>query len=141
MLKCYFISILLTSTKTCSRAVKRDWGEGVSSFGSSAELGKKGGDGNFGKIWKRRNHGLYHIGKRTNTPIEFLFFAGTVPNFFTCAIAFTSQTNTKKVSTFIPIIHMIKLKLRKRLSNLFKIMLLVIVELGFEPMISDHVAF
>lgn len=76
-----------------------------------------------------------------NTPVEFLFFAGTVPDFFTCAIAFTSQTDTKKVSTFIPTMHMIKLKLRQRLSNLFKIMLLVIVELGFEPMISGHVLF
>lgn len=32
-----------------------------------AELGKRGGDGNFGKIWKRRKYGLYHIGKGTNT--------------------------------------------------------------------------
>lgn len=68
--------------------------------------------GTLERFGKGENMGSTILGKE-RTPAEFLFFAGSVPDFFTCAIAFASQTNTKKVSTFIPTVHVIKLRLRE----------------------------
>lgn len=72
-------------------ALWRDWEEEVPPLVEFAELAKGGGDGNFGK---GENMGTVTLGKEW-TPVEFLVYAGTVPDFFTCPIAFTSQTNTK----------------------------------------------
>lgn len=68
-----------------------------------AELGKRGEEKRGWELWKDLEK--EKVGGKEWTPAEFLFFAGSVPDFFTGAIAFASQTNTKKVRTFIPIIR------------------------------------